>query len=217
MKRDIKLKFISGAVATTLAIGGNFILSNESKSFSDTIVKKKYGTFIEDLDEYEDDYTKYVVQTGDNASLISKKICRYFDKDVTTKYWPVIAYLNEYPRIINKGDEVIFPSDFEDMKSLLNNLDESGWIADYRKMLRKRREAKNASEEDNKENTVGSLIDSIYGAGTSNDSELVKRYLSLVGFSGSYNASTVLSKGEIYRLTEWIPSLEELGVKVKKK
>lgn len=218
MDKNIKLRFISGVVATTLAVGGTLMLSNEPNAYADTIVKKKFGTFIEDFDPYEEgEYVKYIVQKGDNLSNISRRVCRYFEKNITTKYWPVIAYLNEYPRTIHVGDEVIFPSNFEDMDELLKTLDESGWITSYRRLLKKRKEIKAKYIEDNKDNTVGAIIDDIYGEGKSSDKDFVKRYLSVVGLSSSYNETTILSKDEIFKLTESIPSLEELEVKVKKK
>jgi len=218
MEKNIKLKFISGAVATVIAVGGNLTLSNTPNAYADTVVKKKFGTFIEDLDDYEEgQYIKYIVQEGDNASNISRRVCRYFGENVTTKYWPVIAYLNGYPKTIKVGDEIIFPSTYADMNSLLNDLNESGWITKYKKLLRKRKETSERYKEDNKDNTIGALIDDIYGEGTSNDKDFVRRYLEEVGLSSKYNVNTILSKEEIIRLTEWIPSLEELGVKVKKK
>ena len=217
-KNNIKLKFISGAVATTLALGGSFMVSDMPNAYADTIVKTKQGTFIEDCDEYEEgEYTKYVVQKGDNASNISKKICRYFGVESTTKYWPVIAYLNDYPRTINKGDQLIFPSSYKDMDDLLNQLDESGWTNNYKKLLKKRKEIKEKYKADNLYNTVGAILDEIYGAGTRNDQEFVNKYLNAVGFAGDYDADTILTKEEIFKLTEWIPTLEELNINVKKK
>jgi len=40
----------------------------------------------------------------DNLSKISEKICGHYKKEVTTKYWPALAFLNGYPRVINPGD-----------------------------------------------------------------------------------------------------------------
>lgn len=217
MNKDIKIKFISGVVAATLFTGGNLVFSNNINAYADTIIKKKFGTFIEDFDSKEEgEYIKYVVQSGDNLSNISRRVCRFFEKTVTTKYWPVIAYLNDYPRTINPGDEVIFPSNFEDIDNMLKTLDESGWVSEYKRQQKKRRELKEKYREDNKDNTVGAIIDDIYGPGASNDKDFVNKYLSEVGLS-RYNVGTVLTKDEIFRLTESIPSIEDLSVKIKKK
>jgi hypothetical protein len=64
-------------------------------------------------------YHMYTVENGDNLSRISQKICRLFGHKGETKFWPVLAYLNHYPRVIHAGEIIFYPESYEEMERLL--------------------------------------------------------------------------------------------------
>ncbi len=224
MERDIKLRLMSGLSAlimSTSAISlGTVEAFAEGINTNQATVEQKYknGTFIEDpLDYEESQYKRYVVEKGDNASLISKKICRYFGEEPTTKYWPVLAFLNQFPRVIRPGDIMFFPGTFEDMDSLWNDLKDIGWIKKYIKENKVY-----SSQRVRKVETVKDLIMEIYGLKDVSPT-LVSSYLSMIGLSDKYNINTKIdgNNDALFELTDWIPMLEEVenygGVKNKKR
>lgn len=208
MANEIKLRIKSGVLA--LAVAGGITLTNPPKVYAEE-VKPHYtqGTFLEDQMEYEESqYGRYVVKKGDNISSISQKICRRFGEDTTTKYWPVLAFLNGFPRVIQPGDIIIFPATFEDMDQLLQDLKETGWTSRYIQQNDVYGKKKKAQ----KRTTVGELIAEIYGEEACTDPDFVRRYLQAQGLSGKYTMdSEIEGTNMLFELTEWIPTLEELG------
>ena len=156
-------------------------------------------------------YYMYTVQKGDNASLISKRICRKFNVTPTTKYWPVIAFLNNYPRVIRPGDVIYYPTSIEEMDSLLSMLKESGWLKNYIRLNR-------IYKRNDGVLTLGEIIDDIYGHGASKNPELVNAYLKIIGCEGMFDANSVIFDGNIekpnydlyFMVTEAIPTREEI-------
>ena len=134
MTKETKTRVMKGVAVLALS----FVLANPGEVYAEGIPKSMQGTFLESTYEIngepnyeESQYGRYVVKKGDSASSISRKVCKYFDEEPTTKYWPVIAFLNGFPRVIQPGDVIIFPDTFEDMDDLLNSLKETGWTARY--------------------------------------------------------------------------------------
>ena len=168
----------------------------------------KQGTFIEELMPYEESqYGRYVVEKNDNASKISEKICKHFGQKVESKFWPVIAYLNEYPRIIRPGDIIIFPGTYEDMVTMLEVLDQSGWTAAYKRVYKVYQHKKKL--------TVKQLIQQIYLYDILVDDEIAQKYLKKLGLDGEYSIDSILSDdNEVFKFVDWIPTLEELGVQL---
>ena len=169
-----------------------------------TTLATKNGTFIDEPMEYEESqYKRYVVEKGDNISKISRKICNYFGEEPTTKYWPVLAYLNDFPRVIQPGDIILFPGTFEDVDGLWQDLNETGWIKSYVEQ--------NDVYGNNKKNrkTVSDLVKEIYGENV--DINFVRLYLDALGLSQKYNINSVISGNNmLFELTDWIPTIEEL-------
>lgn len=188
-----------------LVLAGSIALSSPSVIAEKIETKGMNGQFLEQRLEYEESqYKLYVVEEGDNISKISKKICRMFGEEVTTKYWPVLAYLNGFPRVIQPGEIIQFPDTFEDMDSLWSDLKDSGWIKNYVK-------CNDVYGHKNKKITIGEILDSIYGMGASKDPVFVQTYLEAVGLGGGkYNANSKLNGDQYWQLTEWIPTIEEL-------
>ena len=212
-KSQLTVKLASGIVAFALSaspvLAGtpNNAYAENLNTTSLTEEQYKPGTIIEHYTVIDDvEYNGYVVKAGDNTSRVSQKVTKYFNEEMTTKYWPVIAYLNEYPRTVRPGEVLIFPESFEEMDETLTELRQSGWLAKY---IQYRGIYKN-----NKRNiTVGEVIDQIYGKGASQDPTFVRNYLKAVRFDvKKFNASSELNGDLYFKLTDWIPTTEELGV-----
>ena len=157
-------------------------------------------------------YYMYTVQRGDNASVISKRICRRFNVTPTTKYWPVIAFLNNYPRIIHPGDTIYYPTTIEEMDELLSMLKESGWLSNYIRLNR-------IYKRNDGVLTFGEIIDDIYGRGASRNPELVNAYLKIIGCEGMFTVNSVIFDCNLenpnynlyFMVTEAIPTREEIN------
>lgn len=212
-KSQITIKLATGVTAFMLTMSPVFAGSINNayaegvKTASVTDTKYKEGTFIENyMVDGEKTYNGYVVKRGDTTSRISEKASKYLKAEKSTKYWPVIAYLNNYPRTIKPGEIVIFPNNIEDMNELLSNLKSTNWVSKYIQY--------NGIYKNKKKNiTVGEVIDQIYGKGASQDPTFVRKYLKTVGMNpANYNASSELNGDSYFRLTDWIPTIEELGI-----
>ena len=213
--KHISIRLISGVaaliVSSSISIGDiGEVRAEGIKTQSTSFEQKNYqqGMIIDDPLEYEESqYKQYVVKKGDNISKISKKICRYFGEDATTKYWPVLAFLNGFPRVIQPGDILIFPGTFEDVNSLWEDLNEIGWINNYVKV----NDVYGKRKKDVLDSTVGDIIASIYGESVCADPDFVSLYLEVIGLNNTYSIDDVVSSYDtIHKLTDWIPTLEYL-------
>lgn len=209
MEKDLKIRIKSSILA--LIVAGGVSTSTLPKTKAEDIqITAKQGSFIESNED--ENYIKYVVKKGDCTSIISKKICIYYNVEITTKYWPVIAFLNNFPRVIRPGDIIIFPSSIEEMDKLLLELKANNWTSRYIQ--------KNNIYGNNKSSqtlTVSELIHDIYGDIVNSDPNFVSNYLRVQELEQKYNGNYVITNtNELFELTQWIPTLEELGYKVKK-
>lgn len=223
MENSLKRRIISGVAAIVVAsVVSTF---KTEKAEAETVAQKytppsyaseevnnqkkyKPGTFIDEILDYEESqYKQYVVKNGDNISKISRKICKYYNEDPTTKYWPVLAFLNGFPKVIHEGDVLVFPGSFEDMVGLWQDLDEMGWIKRY---VRANDVYGNSKRKD--DFTIGDLLAEIYGDEVCTDPDFVDLYLEAHGLKGQYNIDTIVKDydGLFSMLTEWLPSVEEL-------
>ena len=220
MKKDSKLKITSYLMAILVASSvtlapspvkadGETIITIVNANENNEVTKIKLN--IDDIiAEEERSFCEYKVVCGDNASIISKKVCKIFGIPVTTKYWPVIAFLNEYPRVINPGDIIIYPNSPKFLDELLDYVNTSGWLEDYlnKHDVYKRRSTYILDDVV----TAGQVFDSIYGLGASKNKELFNLYLDYIGESGKFTPSTILVTGDDYfRFTEDIPTMDELN------
>lgn len=206
--KNIKQKVVSTAAA--FVVGATTLFGATSTALADTQAKYKEGTFL-DVQVVQDEKTEatfeygyYVVKEGDNLSRISEKITVHLGVEQTTKYWPVLAYLNGYPRIIHPGDLVIYPADIEALDNILTKL-KKGWLAKY---IQKNNIYK-------EKNTVRRLIETIYhewyGDTVCVDPDFIDLYIRAVGLEGKVDGNTPITDTELlFQLTEWIPSLEQL-------
>ena len=208
MKNNIKQKVATAAAA--VVIGATTLLGGMPNAIAETKATYKQGTFLENqvVQDTETnatfEYGYYVVKEGDNLSRISEKITRHLGAEQTTKYWPVLAYLNGYPRVIQPGDLVFFPADMEVMDQILAKL-KKGWLAKYI----------NANNIYKEKNTVRRLLEEIYhewyGDDVCVDPDFIRLYLHAVGLGDKYDGSSPITDTEMmFHLTEWIPTLEQL-------
>ena len=204
MKKD-SIRFTTKVLSLALATG--ITLTSPSVCFAEK--GPKQGSFIEyTIDNEETKYNRYVVKEGDNLSHISEKICKFFGEKITTEYWPVVAFLNDFPRTLRPGNIIVFPETFEELLSMYNNLKEIGWISRY--IQTNDVYGKNKQRQFRK--TMRDLLRDIYGKSVNIDDEFIESYLKTVGLSDKYDLySGDFDNDELFELTEWIPTIDELS------
>ena len=170
------------------------------------------GTFVKKVEQDEtSEFGEYIVKEGDNLSKISEKVCSHLRVEITPKYWPVLAYLNHYPRVIKPGDIIIFPKTFERLLEMNNKLQEIGWTSKYKqanKVYGIKRPKKKLSME-----AAGALLYDIYGEEVCVDEDFIRLYLRIQGLDDKYTLTmnNSMDDNTLFELTEWIPTLDELN------
>ena len=207
---NINVKKITSLVlAGTIAIGAHAL--STSKAYAEGI---NSDTRIEQNENNESSLSTYIVKEGDNASKISRKICKEYGIEQTNKYWPVIAFLNDYPRIIHPGDEIVYPTDLEKTEELLAILKKTNWFSKY--VQKNNIYGKKGS---NSGVTVAELLDSVfeecYGVSTEGNEDLYNQYLFSIGVNENNHSELcdlnhVIGGDDLFNLTEYIPTLEEV-------
>ena len=146
------------------------------------------GTFVKRVEQNESSmYGEYIVKKGDNLSRISEKVCSHLRIEITTKYWPALAYLNHYPRVIDEGDIIIFPKSAEKLEELNNKLQASGWTSKYKqtyKVYGVKKPKKKLSM-----SAVAKILSEYYGPEVCVDPDLVRLYLKTTGLDSKYYLS----------------------------
>ena len=170
----------------------------------------KEGTFVKEVEQNdEEEYGQYVVMEDDNLSKISEKICGHYHQEVSTKYWPALAFLNGYPRVINPGDIIIYPKSFDRLVEMNNTLRKNGWLGRYlanNNVYGKKKQRLSGK-------LVGIILEDIYGDEVCVDPDFINLYLEMQGLDDKYyltNGKT-FNKDIVFDLTEWIPTVEELN------
>lgn len=220
--KKVSVKLMSYATAFVMSVVGSSIALKTSDAYAESFTpskkvvvtqEPKEGAFLADDMYEESQYHRYVAKEGDNLSRVSEKVCKYFGEEISTKYWPTLAFLNGYPRVMNPGDIIIFPGTFEDMEEMNAELRRVGWTARYiqaNDVYGTRKEATGGI-------TLGELLIDIYGKKACVDPDFVARYLRTIGVRGDYSFDYVIKDTNTYfKFTEWIPTLEELGIKKQK-
>ena len=201
---------ISKKLLSLLVAGGISLAPIEGLAITNNTYNP--GTFVKKIEQDESKkYGEYIVKKGDNLSRISEKVCSHLRIESSTKYWPVLAFLNNYPRIIDEGDIIIFPKTFERLEELYDKLDKSGWISKYKqkyKVYGLKQPKKKLSME-----AVGSLLYEIYGDDVCIDEDLINLYLKVTGLDNKYilTSNYKMDSETLYALTEWMPTLQELN------
>ena len=169
------------------------------------------GTFVREVEMDEtQEYGMYIVKEGDNLSRISEKICSHFRKEITPKYWPALAFLNNYPRIIKPGDKIIFPKTFERLVEMNDKLQELGWTSKYKqtyKVYGTKKKVPLSME------MVGVILSDIYGDEVCVDEDFIRLYLKVQGLDQKYylNKAPSINPDDYFALTDWIPTIEEIN------
>ena len=219
--KDENIK-LSRKLISLLVAGGISMAPIHGSAITDN--SRDPGTFVKyvEMDETTE-YGEYIVKEGDNLSRISEKVCSHLRIEITPKYWPALAFLNGYPRVINPKDVVIFPKNANDLIELNEKLQEIGWTSRYKatyKVYGIKKPKKPLSML-----SVGGLLSEIYGPSVCVDPDFIHLYLEIQGLDDKYYLTTrdCLDNETLFRLTEWIPTLDELKeynnktkVKVKK-
>ena len=203
MKKKKNLKIMSGVLALTLSTG--ISLANPSFAYAEVTPNQ---TFVgEPIEQEETKYNEYIVEKGDTLSGISRKICEYYGKEPSSKYWPALAFLNNTSDLIFVGQTIIYPTSFEELDNLLLELNKTDWkpeIVIYNDVYGPKSRSK-------KEATVKDVVREIYGNMVNVDSDFVKLYLDAQLLTGVYNENSRITDNDmLFRLTEWIPTLEDL-------
>lgn len=196
-----------------IVVAGGMTLGTINDCYAETHYKQ--GTVInETITQEEENYNQYVVKEGDTLSKISVKICRYFKEKVSEKYWPALAFLNNYPKTSKPGDIIVFPETFEKLESLNNDLRKNGWTARY--IQNNRIYEKNIRIKP-KTYSIQSLLAEIYGKDVTIDDNFIDAYLSATGLEDKYCKENLqaIENDVIFELTDWIPSINELDVQTK--
>ena len=170
------------------------------------------GTFVRKVDQDETlEYGEYVVKENDNLSRISEKVCSHLRIEITPKYWPVLAFLNHYPRVIKPGDIIIFPKSAERLEEMNNKLQEIGWTSKYKqtyKVYGTKWPKKSLSME-----AAAKLLYDIYGDKVCIDEDFIRLYLRIHGLDNKYvlTNNSKMDDDTMFALTEWIPTIDELN------
>lgn len=190
-----------------LLVAGGIVLTPIS-GLSKTDNSYDPGTFVKHVEQVEGaKYGIYIVKEKDTASRISEKICSHERIEITTKYWPVIKFLN--PGVLNEGDQIIFPLDPNELDEILREL-KKGWLANYinthnvyPKIVKKK-----VSYED-----VAYLIADLYkDQDVCVDPDFVNLFLKATGLDKKYKLSNNngLDNDDYAAFESWIPTLDEL-------
>ncbi len=216
MERSLKSRLSSLLTAAVMAaeLGAytNEALAEKDTSFdvpSTKISLSQQGQF---LDTFVTDEGKvfgtYAVKEGDHTSKISERICVHYGEEPQTKYWPVIAFYNGFPRVLQPGDLIIFPASMEEMENARVVLEETGWTNryKYKNDVYGRRKGMQGKT------TLYQLLVEIYGEKVCVDPDFVDEYLKTKGLYGKYTMETIIDAdiATFVRVTEWIPSLEQI-------
>lgn len=206
----MKIKNFTAGLLTVL-VAGNISLCNISSVYGEEVYKQ--GSIIE-VKEDEGIFHEYIVKPGDNASIISKIITRYYGEVPDSKYWTVVAFINNYPRVIQPGDVIYFPKTFEQLLKIYDKLVETGWIKKYvrENNIYKRKIQVSMTE-------LMGLLHEIYGDDVCIDPDFMLNYLRTIekddeikiGENGEIDNET------LFKLTDWIPTLEELNTEKSEK
>jgi len=203
------LRVTSGLMS--IIIAGSVSVGNVSNVYAEATYAPT--TVIEEkVDKKSPGFLEYTVVAGDNASVISRKITREFGEKPSTEFWPVIAFLNEYPRIINPGDVLIYPSTYERLVEFNSELKAIGWTKRY---IQDNNIYHTTKEIKVPRDRIEGLLNKIYGEDVCIDEDFINNYLDVVGFNDKYpNGVTEVDNEVFFDLVgRWIPTLEELGYK----
>ena len=187
----------------SLLVAGGIVLTPMTM-----VLANSYKENIQINQQEEKNYYEYCVVKGDNLSQISRKLCFFFGEDVSTKYWPALAFLNDFPKVLQPGDIIKFPKSFEGLVLLNETLRKENWTAKY---------IQNNNIYGKKKNLVSrsimaALLEDIYGDSACVDDDFILKYLDVHGLLDEYELTEEDSyKPDIFfQLTEWIPTLDEL-------
>ncbi len=192
--KNLKLRMLSLGVAVTMP----FVSCHMSKIHAEE-TDWTMASYMEENLENDDidsvELAEYTVKKGDNSSRISEWICtNAYDIASTQKYWPVIAYINKYPRTIHPGNIIYYPKTLKGMEVYYSYVMTTGWYYGY----------VNNNHIYGNGKTLGDIINSIYGEDASADPEFVATFVRLIGEdpekinAGTYYSDRLISEYPAY-------------------
>ena len=190
-------------------VAGSIAAAPVSSTLAET--KYKQGIFFQLNEENEENkpFTYYVVKKGDYLSKICRRICLLNNEPVSNDWWPAIAFLNDFPRVLQPGDVIRFYTDFNKNIELDQKLRDIGWTRRYIKendVYGKRKRHRVSI------NKVGELLYDIYGNNVCVDEDFIRLFLDATGLSSKYELSENDDVNEdlLYDFTESLRPLDEL-------
>ncbi len=235
----IKTKITAGLIS--LLMTSSLALAEVPQSYSAEEITTSYvGEVLNEVIGFDYDDEEGVLHTihckayevvpNDSPSRISRIMCREYGVEETEKYWPVFCYMNRYPKMIHPGDIVIYPETIEETIELYDFLERTNWIHDYVVANdvyneRQRTTGDNSRGHSTRKTrikgafmtnwTIASVLDEIYGEGTSENENFVNAYLSAVNMNDyderlESGINERLNNEEVSMLTDWIPTREDL-------
>lgn len=152
------------------------------------------------------DCVGYIAKNDDTLSSISKRMCKYYGIEPTTKYWPDLPALNRKKNtIVNGGDVFYIPMYLDDLEYFHNLIKESGWTASFirandvygnqQAQMNNEQQKEKVSAEYvysmlNQLYNQGGYVEELTGEYTNNiDSEFVNNYFKLLGLDKNYEIS----------------------------
>ena len=163
---------------------------------------------------------KYIANDSDSLSTISKKACReLYGQKGDTIYWPVIAYINNKKNtIVVPGEEFLCPVSLDDAITLLEMVNENGYKSYFIKKNHVYSKKYSTVRDE-----IAKICKEYYGIQVTEEFvqkyiNAQKKYLKNPKYKEILNPEhEIKTNDEKWILTEWLPTLEDLGYSKKKK
>jgi len=236
---NFKNRSLSILTALAIAAAGYGVSSPANAYASSHTFGTRTVESIVDDQLYQREYNTYVVEEGDNASVISSKMISYFIKkgevpkgdlevfkeyhEKRCKYWPVIAMMNLNKNgnfRIHPGDEIIFPKSYEELKDIYASImkSENNKDSAFVKYCRKNHIYKQPKvvyiDPCDAMRRVREVLEYTEpGKDICVDPDLVRAYLNTIGgrrIKYVYKDGAKLNKSQDFDFYEWILDLDEI-------
>ena len=199
------IKLMCGVLClTTVATGASLMASNIASA---EVIPEKTKKFVgEPIDSL---YNTYTVVKGDSLARISQKISLYLGVESTSKYWKVLAFLNDSSDLLHVGDVIRYPRTIEELDDLAADLKEAEWT--FKTTIKNNSEEYAPYTKKIKTTTVYEVIKAACRGKYTVDRKFAKLYLQMQVVPAGWTLDTKISTtDEVHMLTEWIPSKEDI-------
>ena len=228
--KNLRTRVMSGLTAAGIALAG-YAVTSPINVYAEKV--SKYGVTIDQ--ETGEEYNTVIVEEGDTASKISSRIVHYFienkevpaddkamfneDYDTRSRFWPVVVYMNTEPgcKYHSKvGEKFIFPKTYDELVEMNTYLRKSGWLARYvqNNHVYPQEKVYSVPREKTRRLVQGIYREMYNDPNLIVDDETLDAYLKAHNSKNSkfvYKKNSRLDKEELFILTEWIPTMDELN------